>query len=86
MYIDYDRELLVIYLPVKHLRHMLEAHNFIIFIDHKPITFAFQQKTENYSPRKFRHLDLKQNIVADTLSLSLSLSLFLVEALSETLD
>jgi hypothetical protein len=41
-YSAYDRELLAIYEAVKHFRHMLEAHHFIIFTDHKPITYAFQ--------------------------------------------
>jgi hypothetical protein len=43
-YSAYDRELLAIYEAVKHFRHMLEARHFIIFTDHKPITYAFQQK------------------------------------------
>lgn len=68
---------------------MVEGRDFVIFTDHKPITFAFQQKLEKYTPRQFRHLDFisqfttdiryvlgKQNIVADTLSR--------VDALSET--
>jgi hypothetical protein len=40
----YNRELLAIYEAVKHFRHMLEARHFIIFTDHKPIIYAFQQK------------------------------------------
>ncbi|KAL4153461.1 hypothetical protein QTP88_001294 [Uroleucon formosanum] len=87
----YDRELLAIYLAVKHFRHMVEGREFVIYTDHKPITFAFQQKTDKCTPRQFRHLDFisqfttdiryvpgKQNIVADTLSR--------VNALSDTLD
>jgi hypothetical protein len=31
---------------VKHFRHMLEARHFVIFTDHKPLTFAFQQKRD----------------------------------------
>lgn len=77
----YDRELLAIYLAVKHFRHMVEGRMFTIFTDHKPITFAFQQKADKCSPRQFRHLDYisqfttdirhvagKDNIVADALS------------------
>jgi hypothetical protein len=41
-YSAYDRVL--VYEVVKHFRHMLEARHFIIFADHKPITYAFQQK------------------------------------------
>jgi len=41
----YDRELLAIYLAVKHFRHMVKARTFTIYTDHKPITFAFRQKS-----------------------------------------
>jgi hypothetical protein len=80
-YSAYDRKLLAIYEAVKHLRHMLEARHFIIFTDHKPITYAFQQKRDKCSPRQFNHLDFiapfttdirhisgQDNFVADALS------------------
>jgi cleavage and polyadenylation specificity factor subunit 1 len=80
-YSAYDRELLAIYEAVKHFRHILEARHFIIFTDHKPITYAFQQKWDKCSPRQFNHLDFvaqftidikhifgQDNIVADALS------------------
>jgi hypothetical protein len=34
-YNAYDRELLAVYEAVKHFRHMLDAHHFTIFTDHK---------------------------------------------------
>jgi hypothetical protein len=40
-YSAYDRELLAVCEAVKHFHHMLEARHFIIFTDHKPITYAF---------------------------------------------
>ncbi|PNF24083.1 hypothetical protein B7P43_G04700 [Cryptotermes secundus] len=52
-YSAYDRELLAIYEAVKHFCHMLEARHFSIFTDHKPITYAFQQKRDKCSPRAF---------------------------------
>lgn len=80
-YEAYDRELLAIYDAVKYFRHMLEARNFIIFTDHKPITFAFREKNHQCSRRQFRYLDLigqfstdirhvpgDENVVADALS------------------
>jgi cleavage and polyadenylation specificity factor subunit 1 len=80
-YSAYDRELLVVCEAVKHFRHMLEARHFIIFTDHKPITYAFQQKRDKCSPRQFNHLDFiaqfttdmrhisgQDNVVADALS------------------
>ncbi|KAI5724763.1 hypothetical protein M8J77_006869 [Diaphorina citri] len=40
-YGTYDRELLAIYLAVKHFLHMIEGRVFTIYTDHKPLTFAF---------------------------------------------
>jgi hypothetical protein len=31
---------------------MLEARHFVIFSDHKPITYTFQQKQDKLSPRQ----------------------------------
>ena len=80
-YSAYDRELLAIYEAVKHFRHMLEARHFVIYTDHKPLTYAFSQKRDKCSPRQFNHLDFisqfttdirhiagQENVVADALS------------------
>lgn len=80
-YSPYDRELLAIYEAIKYFRHMLEARHFIVYTDHKPISFAFNERKNNCSPRQYRHLDFisqfttdirhisgKDNVVADTLS------------------
>lgn len=60
---------------------MLEARHFVVYTDHKPISFAFHERKKNCSPRQYRHLDFiaqfttdirhisgKDNVVADTLS------------------
>jgi hypothetical protein len=44
---------------------MLEARHFTIFNDHKPITYAFQQKREKCSPRQFNHLDFVAQFTTD---------------------
>jgi cleavage and polyadenylation specificity factor subunit 1 len=80
-YSTYNHELLAIYKAIKHFRHMLEACHFIIFTDHKPITYAFQQKWDKYPPWQFNYLDFvakfttdiwhisgQGNVVADALS------------------
>jgi hypothetical protein len=80
-YSAYDREQLAVYEAVKYFRHMLEAHHFAIFTDHKPLIYAFQQKRDKCSPRQFNHLDFvaqfttdvrhisgQDNVVADALS------------------
>lgn len=77
----YDREMLAVYKAIKFFRHMVEARTFIVFTDHKPLIFAFRQRTEKCSPRQFRYLDFigqfttdirhvsgKDNVVADALS------------------
>ena len=77
----FGRELLAIYLAIRHFRHFSEGRDFIIFTDHKPLTFSFKTKSDKYSPREIRHLDYisqfstdirhvsrNENIVADTLS------------------
>ncbi|GFV45752.1 transposon Tf2-6 polyprotein [Trichonephila clavipes] len=83
-YSTYDRKLIAIYLAIKHFRHKLEEHNFIIFTDPLPLTFAFNKISDSCSPRQLRHLDFisqfstdighvsgSDNSVADALSLSL---------------
>lgn len=80
-YSTYDRELLGIYLAVKKFKHFVEGRNFVIYTDHKPLIFAFQQKNEKASTRQLRHLQYisqfstdirhisgKDNVVADQLS------------------
>lgn len=80
-YSTYDRELLAIFAAVKYFRFMLEGSDFIIFTDHRPITYAFSQNMEKFSPRQTRQLDFvgqfssdirhisgKDNMVADALS------------------
>ncbi|GFU08796.1 retrovirus-related Pol polyprotein from transposon 17.6 [Trichonephila clavipes] len=56
-YSDYDRELLAIYSAIRHFRYMLEARDFTVFTDHKPLTYAFRQKSDKCSPRQIRQLD-----------------------------
>ena len=76
----FSRELLAMYLAVKHFRHSLEDRQFVIYTDHRPLTFALRSKPDTYS-RKTRHLDFvshftndirhisgEQNAVADALS------------------
>ncbi|GFY13762.1 retrovirus-related Pol polyprotein from transposon 412 [Trichonephila clavipes] len=43
-YSAYDRELLAIYSAIRHFRYMLEARDFTVLTDHKPLTYAFSKK------------------------------------------
>ncbi|GFT29352.1 hypothetical protein TNCV_757111 [Trichonephila clavipes] len=80
-YSAYDHELLAIYSAIRHFRYMLEARDFTVFTDHKPLTYAFRQKSDKCSPRQIRQLDFisqfttnivhipgSDNIAADVLS------------------
>jgi cleavage and polyadenylation specificity factor subunit 1 len=64
-YSAYDSELLPIYEALKHFRHMLEVRHFTVCTDHKPITYAFQQKRDKCSPRQFNHLDFVSQTTTD---------------------
>jgi hypothetical protein len=35
----------------------VKGRNFVLFTDHKPLTYAFDQKLDKSSPRQFRYLD-----------------------------
>ena len=80
--------MLAVYLSIKHFRHFLEGRQFVIFMDHKPLTFASEVKPDNHSPREaqqldfisqftsdIRYIDGPTNFVADALSRSLLHSL-----------
>ena len=80
-YSTFDRELLAIFLAIKHFRHFLEGRHFHILTDHKPLTYALNSRPDRHSPRQARQLDFiaqftsvirhvhgSDNIVADALS------------------
>ncbi|GFV34052.1 retrovirus-related Pol polyprotein from transposon opus [Trichonephila clavipes] len=45
----YDRELLAIYSAIRNFRYMLEARDFTVFTDHKPLPYTFRQKVTSVS-------------------------------------
>jgi len=80
-YSMYDRELQAVYRSLKFFRSMVEGRKLIIKTDHKPLPYAFLQKSDKASPRQTRQFDLigqftteivyvkgKDNTVADALS------------------
>ena len=80
-YSTFDRELLALYLAVRHFRNMLEGRPFTAFVDHKPLTGAMKKHADPWTARQQRHLayisefttDLqhvsgKDNCAADCLS------------------
>ena len=80
-YSTFDRELLAVYLGIKHFRHFLEGRSFHVLTDHKPLTYVLNSRSDRYSPRQTRQLDFisqftstirhvhgRDNVVADALS------------------
>ena len=80
-YSAFDRELLALYLAVRHFRYFLEGREFVAFTDHRPIVAAMSKFADPWSARQQRHLayvsefttDIqhvsgKKNLVADALS------------------
>ncbi|BHF66831.1 hypothetical protein SprV_0200985400 [Sparganum proliferum] len=64
-YSTFGRELLAIYLAVKHVRHFLEGRDFTIFTDHRPLTFAIRSHSDKYNPREISHLDYISQFTTD---------------------
>ena len=80
-YSTFDRELLAVYLAIKHFRHFLEGREFHVFTDHKLLTFALNTCSDHHSPHEaqllnyisqftsnIRHIQGSDNPVADALS------------------
>ena len=80
-YSAFDRELLALYLAIRHFRYFLEGRPFTAYTDHKPLTFAMSKISDPWSARQQRHLNYiseyttdiqhiagKDNPVADALS------------------
>ena len=82
-YSTYDRELLGIYLAVRHFRYLVEGRNFTVYTDHKPLVDAMHKASEPWTARQQRqlafiseyttnieHVSGKLNVVTDCLSRS----------------
>ena len=80
-YSAYDRELTAAYEAIKYFKYFLEGREFKLLTDHKPLIYAFMQKSEKASPRQSRQLSFigqyttciqyvsgTENVVADPLS------------------
>lgn len=80
-YSAFDRELLALYLAIRHFRYFLEGRAFTAFTDHMPLTQAMSMVKDPWSSRQQRHISYiseyttdiqhvsgKNNQVADALS------------------
>ena len=64
-YSTFGRELLAVYLSIKHFRHLVEGKEFYVLTDHKPLTSALFAKADKYSARESRHLDTIAQFTSD---------------------
>ncbi len=64
-YSTYDRELLAIYLFIRHFRYFLEGRDFHVLTDHKPLTYSLASRPERHSPRQVRHRDYISQFTSD---------------------
>ena len=55
-YSAYDKELLAIYLSIRHFRFFLEGRSFTVYTDHKPLTSAMAKISDQWSARQQRQL------------------------------
>ena len=64
-YSTFDRELLAVYLAIRHFRYFVEGRQFHILTDHKPLVYALTTCSDKHSPRQARHLDFIAQFTAD---------------------
>lgn len=64
-YSTFGRELLAVYLAIRHFRHLLEGSSFHVLTDHKPLTFAFRGNHSTYTAREIRHLNFISEFTVD---------------------
>ena len=64
-YSAFGRELLAVYLSIRHFRHHLEGRQFFVWTDHKPLTYALHKSITRHSPREIRHLDFISQFTTD---------------------
>ena len=64
-YSTFDRELLAVYLSIKHFRYFVEGRTFHVLTDHKPLVYALHTRPSKHSPRQARHLDFIAQFTSD---------------------
>ena len=61
----FDQELLAVYCVIRHFRHFLEARQFYVLTDHKPLTHSLKSKPDRHSLWQVRHLDFISQFTSD---------------------
>ena len=61
----FDRELLAVYLAIKHFRYFIEGRTLTVFTDHAPLCKAIFSQSQNSSPCQQGHLDFIAQFTSD---------------------
>ena len=64
-YSAFDRELLAVYLALRHFRLILEGRAFHVLTDHLPLTHALHRVSPPWSARQQRHLSFVSEFTSD---------------------
>ena len=64
-YSTFDRELLGVFLAIKHFSHFVEGREFHVLTDHKPLIHALFTRSDHRSPRQIRHLSYISQFTTD---------------------
>ena len=64
-YSTYGRELLAVYLAIKHFRCFVEGRAFCVYTDHKPLCYSLSSNSSQLSPREIRHLAFISEFTTD---------------------
>ncbi len=64
-YSMFDKELLAVYLSIKHFQYYVEGCKFYIMTDYKPITYSLFCNPTRYSPRQARQLEFISQLKSD---------------------
>ena len=64
-YSVFDRELLAMYLSLRHFRYFLEGRAFTLFTDHKPLVSAVTSPMKQATARQLRRLSYVAQLTAD---------------------
>uniref|UniRef100_A0A5S6Q5H5 RNA-directed DNA polymerase n=1 Tax=Trichuris muris TaxID=70415 RepID=A0A5S6Q5H5_TRIMR len=88
-YSTFGRELLAVYVAMKHFRSSIEGRELTVYTDHKPLVRAFENGSQGLLDREIRQLDFitsmqanvrhvngKDNAVADALSRTIHASTY----------
>ena len=71
-YSTFDRELLAIYLSIKHFWHILEGSQFYVLTNHRPLTYSLSSSPNLILLGRFRHVDFIFQFTLDILRIQVS--------------